>query len=124
MSCPECIEFTFAPFRKSGNPIVLAVRMENILSASEDFVAVRLVANVPNQQILWRIENVVKCDGKFDDAETRAKMSFFFGNDIDDEIAQFHGQMRQLLPREFSQVIRENDIWQKWCAHGCGKVTI
>ena len=75
MAHPKSIVFAFVSFRKTTNAFVNAVGMENFPSTSQDFVSVSLMANIPNQLIIRRIEYIMKCYGQFDNTQRSPKMA-------------------------------------------------
>src|SRR5690606_17953301 len=64
MSGAESIEFTFLARRKSGNSVQLAKRIKIIFPSGQDFMRIRLVTDVPNQQIFGRIEIMMQSNRK------------------------------------------------------------
>ena len=51
------------------------------------------MADVPDQAVLWCIENVVQGDGQFDRAEVGRKVASGVRNGFDEEAAQFVRQL-------------------------------
>ena len=76
-------------FREAREPAAHAQRANAIAAAGQDLVRIGLVADVPDQPVVRRLENVVERDGQFDDAETRAQMAAGDGNRVDRFGAQF-----------------------------------
>ena len=56
-----------------------------------------LVADVPDQPVGRRIEHVMQRDRQFDHAKTRAEMAAGDGDGIDRLLAQFVGNLPQLV---------------------------
>ena len=52
---------------------------------------------------------MVKCDGEFDDAKSRAKMAAGARNRIDQFVAQFGGELWQIGFTQLPQVLRHPD---------------
>jgi hypothetical protein len=65
-----------------------------------------LVADVPDQPVLGRVEDVVERDRQLDDAEPRAEMPACHRHGRNRLGAQLIGQLTQLLGRQFAQVLR------------------
>ena len=80
--------------------------MKRIAPSGQDFVPVCLVADIPNQDIVRRIEDIMQCNGQFDHAEARAQMPFFRRHHIDDKSAQFLRHLRKLVLRKPAQAAR------------------
>ncbi len=78
MSGAKSIVFAFTPFEESANAMQLSNGVEATLPAGKNFVKVRLMSNVPHQFILWRIENVVKGDCKFDGSQSGTEVAAGF----------------------------------------------
>jgi hypothetical protein len=71
--------------------------------AGEHLVRVGLVADVPDQPVLRRVEDVVQGDGQFHRAEVGGEMAAGLRHRLDEELAQFLRQLRQLLALELAQ---------------------
>jgi hypothetical protein len=71
----------------------------------EHLVRVGLVADIPDQAVVRRIEDVVQGDGQFDRAEIGRKVAPGLRNRFDEEAAQFLGQLRQLFAVQFGGVL-------------------
>ena len=67
-------------------------------------MAIGLMAYIPHQTIVGRVENVVKGHGQFDDTQRRGQMSGVDGEFFDDLFAQFLAHLRQLSSVELAQV--------------------
>ena len=56
-------------------------------------VSICLVADIPDDSVLRRIEDIVKSDGQFHRPETRGQMTTGDGNHIHDDLANFFSQL-------------------------------
>jgi hypothetical protein len=62
--------------------------------------------DVPDQQIARRVEEIVQGDGQLDGAEVRGEVATGLRDRADDLVAQFVGELRQLLAGEPSKLLR------------------
>src|SRR5713101_6611900 len=76
-----------------------ANRVKAVLAASQQLVDIGLMADIPDELVLGRAENVVQRQSELDDAEVRAKVSAVFGEDRDQFLPNFFGQLLQLVQR-------------------------
>ena len=67
-------------------------------------MSICLVPDIPNQQIIRSIEDIMQRDRQLRHAKARAKMAFLHRDDIDDEIAKFRGQLRELIHGKKPQI--------------------
>src|SRR5690606_42080370 len=104
MAYTKSIIFTFSTFWKTTNSVQLSICVKNVFSARKNFMPVGLVAHIPNQNIIGGIENVMKRNGKFNNAKTGAQMPFFCGDNIDDEFTKVLLNQRQFSFRNFQTV--------------------
>jgi hypothetical protein len=74
--------------------------VELLLAAGEQLVDVSLMADVEDEAVGWRVEDVVHCDGKFDDAEVWADVSAGFGDTDNEALANLFGETLQLHHRQ------------------------
>mmetsp|Transcript_15157 Transcript_15157/g.23484 ORF Transcript_15157/g.23484 Transcript_15157/m.23484 type:complete len:244 (+) Transcript_15157:2606-3337(+) len=93
VSSTEGIIFRLLTFAKSRNTIELTQRRESITTASEHFVGVALMCNVPDDVILGHIEDVVKSSCKFNNTERGGKVSTSFRDSLDNLPAELVGEL-------------------------------
>jgi hypothetical protein len=88
-------------------------------AAGEHLVRVSLVADVPHQAIVRRIEDMMQGDRQFDRTEVRRQVATGPGNRLHQEGAQLVGQLRQLSAVELAQLRRIADgVEKRITAHG------
>ncbi len=89
-----------------------------------DLVRIGLVADIPDQPVFRRVEDIVQRHRQFDDAKAGAKMAARVRNGIDQLGAQLRGQLRQLAFVKLLQVGRNADLVEKRrmqrCVHCLG----
>ena len=118
MGGAEGIVFALGAAGEAGKAVFLAQRADAVAAAGQDLVRITLVADVEDQPVVRRVEDLVDGDGQFDDAEAGAQMSAGARYRIDHLVAQFGGQLRQVLVVELSQVvgivdlIEQGRLWQ------------
>ena len=83
VSSAERIVFAFRALGEAREPAALAQRADAVAAPGEDLVRIRLVADVPDQPVAWRVEDLMQRDGKFDDAEAGAEMTACDGDGVD-----------------------------------------
>ena len=93
--------------------------VKTVLAAGEQFVDVALMADVPDEFVVRRGEDVVEGDGQFDDAEVGAEVAAVFGQLGDQFVADFPGQLFQLIERQFFDVRGMIDHVQIAAHAGC-----
>ena len=95
-----------------------------VAAAGEDLVRIGLVADVPDQAVARRVEDVVEGSGQFDHAEASAEMSTGYRNRIDGFLTQFVGNLPDLLYLELPQIVRGSDRVEKRRFAICGHSVI
>ena len=81
-------------------------RADTVTAARENLVRIGLMADVPDDAVIRRIENVVKRGGQFDHAETRAEMAAGHRHGVDGFEPQLVGELAQLLGLQLAQQVR------------------
>ena len=76
---------------------VLADRRELVAAAGEDLVRVGLVADVPEDLVLRRVEQRVQRDRQLAGAEVRAEVAADLADRVDDVLAHLLRELRELL---------------------------
>ena len=68
---------------------------KRFLRSGQDFVDINLMAHVPDEFVLGRVEDAVQRDGQLDHAEVRAEMPAALGQPGDQFLPDFPGQFLQ-----------------------------
>ena len=79
----ERIVFALGALGEAGKAAALAQRADAVAAAGENLVRIGLVADVPDQPVGRRVENVVQRDRQLDDAEAGAEMAAGDGDSVD-----------------------------------------
>ena len=88
--------------REAVQAVGLADGVKAILAAGENLVDVNLMAHIPDELVLGRAEDVVQGDGQFHDAEIRAEMAAALGEDGDQLLPDFVGQLSPIAAASVS----------------------
>ena len=94
----EGVIFALGALRKTGQAAAGAQGANAITPTGQNFVRVGLMTDVPDQLVIGRVKNVVKCHREFDDAEASAEMTAGDSDRVDRFSAQFIGNLRE-VPR-------------------------
>src|SRR6476661_2684856 len=97
MTGPVAIVFAFRPQKKSVEALELSHRMKTIEAAGKNLMDVALMTDVHDKAVSRRIEDTMQSDGQFDHAEVRSEMPAGLGEDLDQLIAYFLRELRQIL---------------------------
>jgi len=95
MRGPEGVVLALAALREARDAAELAQRGHALAAAGQDLVRVALVADVPDQAVARRVEDVVQRDRELDRAEVRRQVAAGARDRLQDEVAQLAGQLRQ-----------------------------
>ena len=96
----ERVVFALGALGEAGQPVLLAQRADAVAAAGQDLVRIGLVADVPDQPVVRRVEDVVQRDGQLDDAEPGAQMAAGVRDGVDQLSAQLVRQLRQVAFRQ------------------------
>ena len=113
MGGAERIVVALGALGETGQSAAGAQGADAVAAAGEDLVRVGLVADVPDQTVARRIEDVMQCGGQFDDAEAGAEMAAGNGHGVDGFHPQFVGNLPDLLHLEPAQIVRRPDGVEK-----------
>jgi hypothetical protein len=94
------IMLAFGAEEKAVEPLVLPHRSDAIEASGKHFVDVTLMADVKNKLVLGSLKNAMQSDRQFDDAKVRTEMPAGLGEDPDQLVAYFLGQLREVLLSE------------------------
>ena len=91
----ERVVLAFVALGEARQPAFLAQRADTVAPPGQDLVRVGLVANVPDQPVLRRVEDVMDRDRELHHPETSAEMAACLGDGVDHFRAQFPGELRE-----------------------------
>ena len=111
----ERVVLALRPARKTAEPTALTQRASTRPPAGQDLVRIGLMADVPQDQIARRVEDMVQRHGKLDDAQARPQMSAGLRDGVDRLLPQLVGQLAQLALRQTAQISRQADLIQQRC---------
>ena len=97
MRGPERIVIALRALGETRQAAAGAQRANPVAPAGEDLVWVGLVADVPDQAIAGRIENIVQGGRQLDHAEAGAEMSSRHRDGIDGLLPKFVGHLLDLF---------------------------
>ena len=109
------VVFALRALGEAGEPAALAERADAVAPAGQDLVRIGLVADVPDEPVARRVEDVVQRDGELDHAEPGAEMPARDGDGVDGLAPQLVGELPQLALLQPAQVRRCVDQVEKGC---------
>ena len=89
----EGVVLALVAARKAGDAAELAQRGHALAPAGQDLVRIGLVAHVPDQPVVRRVEDVMQRDRELDRAEVRRQMAAGLRHALEDELAQLDGEL-------------------------------
>ena len=79
----EAVVFALGALGETREPAALTQRPDAVAPPGQDLVRIGLMADVPDQPVVRRVEHVVQRDGQFDDAEAGAEMAAGYRDRVD-----------------------------------------
>ena len=73
-------------------------------------MSVCLMAYIPYDSVVWSVIYVVECYSDFNHAKRGGKMTWVYGNLVDDVFSQFFAYLWQLVDAQFAQILRVFDV--------------
>ena len=78
--------------------------MQLVAAARQYLMGVRLMPDIPNKPVIWRVENIMHRDRQFDRSETRTGMAANPRTCIDNELTHFIRNLLQILDTQLAQI--------------------
>ena len=107
------VVFALRPLGETGEAVALAQGADPIAPTGQDLVWIGLVADVPDQHVLRRLEDVVQRHRQLDDAEPGAEMAAGNRDRVDGLIAKLVGELAEILGVEFAKIARKHHLIEK-----------
>ncbi len=100
MAGAKGVVFALCPSRETGNAAGLAQAFHGLASTRQNLVRVGLVAHIPYQAVIRRIEDIMQGDGEFDHTKIGRQVAAGLRDAINQKGAQLFCQLWQLLAVE------------------------
>ncbi len=113
----EGVVGAFGALGEAGEAAFLAQGADAVAAAGDDLVRIALVADVPDQLVVGRVEDGVDGDGQLDDAEAGTEMAAGLGDGGDQFGAKLVGEGGELVVGHAPQVgrrlheVEEGGLW-------------
>jgi hypothetical protein len=90
---------------EAGEAVALAERADAAAAPGQDLVRIGLVANVPHDAVMGRVEDIMQRERQLHDAEAGAEMPAGDRDRVDGLGAQFIGQLTKPFFGDGSQIV-------------------
>ena len=102
----EGVVFAFGALREARKPAPLPERADTVAAAGQDLVRIGLMADIPDDPVFRRIENVVEHHGEFDHAEPGTEVAARLGDGVDHLRTQLVGKLAQIALTHRAEIRR------------------
>src|ERR1700681_2451635 len=109
----ERVVFALRPLGEARKAAALSDGTDAVAAPGENLVGVALVADVPDQPVMRRVEDMVQRNRELHDAEAGAQMATGLGYRIDQVMAQLIGDLPKAVRIKIPQVFRDADLVEK-----------
>ncbi len=75
------------------------------------------MTHVPDYSVVWGIENIVECHGKFNRTHRRGEMTWILAEGVDQEIADLAAHLRQPVLWQVTEIRRTVYMREQRIAH-------
>ena len=105
----EGVVFAFRALGEARQAAARAKRADAVTASGENLVGVRLMTDVPDQPVTWRVEDMMQCNGQLDHAETGAQMAARHRNRVDGLLPHLIGNLPEVRRIMLTQITRVVD---------------
>src|SRR5690606_1499143 len=106
----ERIVLALGTLGETRQPAFLSQCPDAISPAGQYLVRIGLVADIPDQPVVWRIEDVMQRNGQFDHAEAGAEMPTRLRYRVNELCAKLARKLRQIAFGQLAQICRNTDL--------------
>ncbi len=117
----ERVEFALGALGEAGEAAALAQGADAVAPSGEDLVRIALMADVPDQAVVRRVEGIVQRHRQLDDAEPGAEMASGLRHRVDEVVAQLIGDLAKAAGLELAQILGGANLVEqgglRWLVH-------
>ena len=95
----KCVVDTFFTTRETTQAPLLAQAAHARISSRQNLVRIRLMADIPDEPILWGVEDIVQRNGQLHRAQVGAEVATRLRHGLNQTLAQLQGQPLQTVAR-------------------------
>ena len=120
MARTERVEFRLATLGEAGQPALLPQGLYSVAAAGQNFVGIGLMADIPDQPVMRRLEDIVKRHRQLDDAKTGAQMATCLRHRANRRRTKLTCKILKVALGQPAQIIDAgNPVEQGCCGHRC-----
>ena len=97
MSYTEGVEVTLRSLWKTRQTVLHSHSRHALASTGQHLVRIALVADIPHYAVIGRVENMVKCNGEFDNTQACAKVAAGGRDGVQQKLSQFIGKSDEFV---------------------------
>ena len=105
MSRVKRVAIALPSFWKTTKSAFLAQGLKFTFSSGEDLVSVCLMAYIPNQLVIWKIQYIMQCQCKFYHSKIGCQMSSCPADGFNQKASYFFCQLRKFSQRNFVNIV-------------------
>jgi hypothetical protein len=110
----ERVVLRLVPLQKAGKPVLPADGWERFVAAGQDLVRIRLVTDIPNQEVGRCLEDPMKCNRQLHRAQIGAEVRALVArNNVHDPVPDLDCEILQSVGRECPNVGGRSDRLEK-----------
>jgi hypothetical protein len=106
----EGVIFALGALAEAGQAARLAQGADAVPAAGQHLMRIGLMADVPDELVVRRVEDMMQRDGQLDDAKSGAEMAPGDRNGRDQLLPELGGKLRQLMVLKPAQIRRYVDV--------------
>ena len=104
MCCAKRVVFALAAFGKSRQASASAQGADAVTASGEDLMRIALMADIPDQPVVRRVENIMDSGSQLDNAKSSAQMAAGDGNCRNGFGTQLVGKLAKLRRCKIAKV--------------------
>jgi hypothetical protein len=114
MARAEIVIVAFGTTRETGKPAFLAQGANAVAPAGQDFMRITLMADIEDQPVFGRVEDLVNGNRQFHHAEAGTQMATGLRHRVNHLVAQFPCQFRQVTIVDLLEIGGEIHPVEQW----------
>lgn len=115
MTCSERVVRRLCALGKTRNSTGFTEGRHPVATASDNLMGIGLMTDIPNETVMWGVEDIMQCNCELNDTKRCAKMAAGVGDGAENLPTKFVGKLLEVSKRKALEIFGVGDGVKQGC---------